>query len=162
MEYTRVDFTFDNVSIAYLTCVEVNAAIACACCMTLKPLMMRVFPRLWGSRAGSAEARDVEAAAGSGGNRGPPTIGSRPSRMSTMEKRRNSWFGHMFYHRSNSNLQLLEEEEDGGVSQGKASLSKESEPESFGDVAMGGGNQIMPVGDPGLGRVPDTVSNGLA
>ncbi|KAK0720161.1 hypothetical protein B0H67DRAFT_460454, partial [Lasiosphaeris hirsuta] len=40
-ESARVDFTYDNVSIAYLTCIEVNAAIACACCMTLKPFCAR-------------------------------------------------------------------------------------------------------------------------
>ncbi|KAK0727766.1 hypothetical protein B0T26DRAFT_766369 [Lasiosphaeria miniovina] len=92
-EYKRVDFTFDNVSISYLTCIEVNAAIACACCMTLKPFVARVFPRLFGgSRSDSAVAaaagrRDAEAAAGSGrerGERGPPTIGSKPSRITTI------------------------------------------------------------------------------
>lgn len=67
--------------------------------MTLKPLMVRMFPRLWGSHSDSAGAPrknnkdDLEAAApgakvddsgtgaGPGSNeRGPPTIGSKPSR----------------------------------------------------------------------------------
>ncbi|KAK3948720.1 hypothetical protein QBC32DRAFT_364820 [Pseudoneurospora amorphoporcata] len=40
-EASRPDFTFDNVSIAYLTCSEVNGAIVVACCMTLKPFFDR-------------------------------------------------------------------------------------------------------------------------
>jgi len=80
----RADFTFDNVSIAYLTCIEVNAAIVCACCMTLKPFVTRVFPRLWGGRSSGGSDVDGEAAgagaAGVRGRAGPPTIGSKPSR----------------------------------------------------------------------------------
>lgn len=68
--------------------------------MTLKPLAIRVFPRGWGLRAGDSGdgLRDAEAGGGggdgavgkgdrdgSGGGpcrgRGPPTIGSTPSRM---------------------------------------------------------------------------------
>lgn len=147
MDYTRIDFTFDNVSIAYLTCIEVNAAIACACCMTLKPLMMRVFPRLWGSRSGSAKVRDIEV----GDHGGPPTIGSKPSRISTIEKRRNSWFGHMFHQRSNSNSQLLEEDGDGVGTPGKMSVSKEFEPKSPGVASTTEDNRILPAGDSQLG-----------
>ncbi|KAK5656712.1 hypothetical protein OQA88_4259 [Cercophora sp. LCS_1] len=81
-ESKRVDFTYDNVSISYLTVIEINAAIACACCMTLKPFCARFFPRFWGSRT---VARDVEAVGTAGikspvARRGPPTIGSGPSR----------------------------------------------------------------------------------
>ncbi|KXX73942.1 hypothetical protein MMYC01_209435 [Madurella mycetomatis] len=102
-ERNRPDFTYDNVSISYLTCVEINAAIACACCMTLKPLAIRVFPRVWGLRVGHSGGglRDLEAGGDDGGGgdcgigkggrngndsdpyrgRGPPTIGSTPSRV---------------------------------------------------------------------------------
>ncbi|KAK3325949.1 hypothetical protein B0H66DRAFT_580695 [Apodospora peruviana] len=134
-EYKRVDFTFDNVSISYLTCIEVNAAIACACCMTLKPLVMRVFPRLWGSRSDSAR-RDVEAAAAAaaaavaGGRRGPPTIGSKPSRLTQQQQQHqhHSWFGAAHHTKSDSNLQLLDEEEGSAVSS-KLSISKDVEAE---------------------------------
>lgn len=157
MQYTRLDFTFDNVSIAYLTCIEVNAAIACACCMTIKPLMMRVFPMLWGSRSGSADVRDIEAAAGSGGNRRPPTIGSKPSRVSAIEKRRNSWFGHMFHQRSNSNLQLLEEDDDEVGASGKRS-TKESEAGSHSVASRMENNQMILAGNPEVGRGVDGYS----
>lgn len=93
-EDKRPDFTYDNVSIAYLTCIEVNAAIACACCMTLKPLVARIFPRLWGSRSdlgawgGERKYHDLEALAqaefsdSKSGNskRGPAAIRTKPSR----------------------------------------------------------------------------------
>ncbi|KAM7216432.1 hypothetical protein V8F06_008145 [Rhypophila decipiens] len=146
-EDKRPDFTYDNVSIAYLTCVEVNAAIACACCMTLKPLMVRVFPRLWGSRSDSEDraamrrkklGHDIEAAAASpaaedsggshdGNKRGPPTIGSNPSRLLSPARirERSLWLhttvgsadGHsqtrsIFCHNEDSgNLELLGEED---------------------------------------------------
>ncbi|KAK3685183.1 hypothetical protein B0T22DRAFT_212693 [Podospora appendiculata] len=103
-ENQRTDFTFDNVSIAYLTCIEVNAAIACACCMTLKPLLLKLFPRLWGSRS-SKPARDVEALAAAG--RRPPTIGSEPSRP--VQKKRGSWAVAQRRTGSDSNMQLLED-----------------------------------------------------
>ncbi|KAK0739394.1 hypothetical protein B0T21DRAFT_436214 [Apiosordaria backusii] len=88
-QYHRSDFTFDNVSIAYLTCIEINAAIACACCMTLKPLVSKIFPKFFsGARPSNQNlgtSGDLEAGAGkavedSEKRRNPPTIGSRPSR----------------------------------------------------------------------------------
>ncbi|KAK4040871.1 hypothetical protein C8A01DRAFT_15327 [Parachaetomium inaequale] len=89
-QYGRVDYTYDNTSIAYLTVVEINAAIACACCMTLRPLVNRWFPKLWSAR-GSAEGgqgRDEEmgGAGGSDNTRGPPTIGSRPWRKAGVRR----------------------------------------------------------------------------
>lgn len=41
------DFTYVAAELSYLTAVEVNGAIVCACVMTLKPLLARVFPRLF-------------------------------------------------------------------------------------------------------------------
>ena len=40
------DVTWDNVPIAEWTAVESNIGIMCACLPTLKPLLLRVFPRL--------------------------------------------------------------------------------------------------------------------
>jgi hypothetical protein len=40
------DATYTSASMIFWTSVEVNAAITCACIMTLKPLILRVFPRL--------------------------------------------------------------------------------------------------------------------
>lgn len=42
------DITWNTASNTYWTCVEVNLAIACACGVTLKPLIVRRFPRLFG------------------------------------------------------------------------------------------------------------------
>ncbi|KAK3377577.1 hypothetical protein B0H63DRAFT_435777 [Podospora didyma] len=131
-ENTRADFTFDNVSISYLTCIEINAAIACACCMTLKPLVSRVFPRLWGSSSGSARAKQQQkrqqqqqvAGAGAGGavggvaGRGPPTIGSSPSRMSQQQQQQqqmkngNTTWAVLAHERNGSHSQLLEDDDD--------------------------------------------------
>ncbi len=94
-QYKRVDYSYDNISIGYLTVVEINAAIACACCMTLRPLMNKWFPSLWSARNSDSEGdspaspaargrqQDVEMRGGgrAGDNfSGPPTIGSRPLR----------------------------------------------------------------------------------
>ncbi|KAK3950100.1 hypothetical protein QBC32DRAFT_316194 [Pseudoneurospora amorphoporcata] len=40
------DSTYNMPTLMYWTSVKVNAAIACACIMTLKPLIQRLFPRL--------------------------------------------------------------------------------------------------------------------
>ncbi|KAK4446619.1 hypothetical protein QBC34DRAFT_271425, partial [Podospora aff. communis PSN243] len=81
-ERKRSDFTYDNVSISYLTVIEINAAIACACSMTLKPFCARFFPRFWGSRsvASAQQQGDLEAAVPFSPRQGPPTIGSQPTR----------------------------------------------------------------------------------
>ncbi|KAK3403240.1 hypothetical protein B0T20DRAFT_343591 [Sordaria brevicollis] len=103
-EASRPDFTFDNVSIAYLTCSEVNGAIVVACCMTLKPFFDRVFSSRLGrllrlttsdnsaSKSDIGES-DIEAqryckqnAIARRAGEGPPTIGSEPS-----AKRKGSW-----------------------------------------------------------------------
>ncbi|KAH8908344.1 hypothetical protein BR93DRAFT_944032 [Coniochaeta sp. PMI_546] len=49
-EYDHVDFTYDNTTLTYWTCIEVNTAIVCACVMTLKPLINRYLPSLDGNR----------------------------------------------------------------------------------------------------------------
>ncbi|KAK0630351.1 hypothetical protein B0T17DRAFT_469900, partial [Bombardia bombarda] len=43
------DFTYAAAELSYLTAVEVNGAIACACVMTLKPFVARYFPGLLSS-----------------------------------------------------------------------------------------------------------------
>jgi hypothetical protein len=40
------DFTYDNVAIAFWSCVETNATVCVACIMTYKPLLTRWFPNL--------------------------------------------------------------------------------------------------------------------
>src|ERR1051325_11666797 len=41
-----VDATYTSANMIYWTSVEVNAAISCACIMTLKPLIQKIFPSL--------------------------------------------------------------------------------------------------------------------
>lgn len=68
------DFTYDAAELMYLTSVEVNGAIVCACGMTLKPFIAKFFPGLIGSLAsGSSGQRQSDV-------RGPPTIGSLPTK----------------------------------------------------------------------------------
>ncbi|KAK4156619.1 hypothetical protein C8A00DRAFT_12469 [Chaetomidium leptoderma] len=49
------DATYTSASMIFWTTVEVNAAIACACLMTFKPLIQRVFPRLLSPSKGIRE-----------------------------------------------------------------------------------------------------------
>ncbi|KAK5652275.1 hypothetical protein OQA88_10623 [Cercophora sp. LCS_1] len=67
------DFTYEAAELMYLTSVEVNGAIVCACVMTLKPFIARFFPGVLGSLQGTGRSS-------SGRTRGPPTIGSLPSK----------------------------------------------------------------------------------
>ena len=71
-----VDFTYDNVSIAFWSCVETNGTVSIACFMTMKPLLSRLFPNL----IEAVPERQNPAVAGSHGGR-LPTIGSRPMRQ---------------------------------------------------------------------------------
>ncbi len=67
----------------YLTAVETNAAIVCACVMTLKPLVAKIFPKWMASRdsRGSSDSSTQQGPGSFGRVRGgPPTIGSRPSK----------------------------------------------------------------------------------
>lgn len=72
------DFTYAAADISYLTSVELNGAIICASCLTLKPLVARYAPR-WlgslGSRGGGGAAGEAVIK-----GRGPPTIGSERRR----------------------------------------------------------------------------------
>lgn len=82
------DFTYVAAELSYLTVVEVNGAIVCACVMTLKPFFVKFFPGLLSSRA-SRSTLDSLGRRGRGRSvtpvygPGPPTIGStsRPSKM---------------------------------------------------------------------------------
>ncbi|GAB1309882.1 Rhodopsin domain-containing protein [Madurella fahalii] len=71
------DFTYVAAELSYLTAVEVNGAIVCACVMTLKPLLAKFFPRVLSSRASRSSSNPNRA---SDTLVGPPTIGSRPSK----------------------------------------------------------------------------------
>jgi len=68
------DFFYRQTAVTYWTLVEVNGAITCACLMTVKPLVARLFPRLFSSA--------ISAPSEPGSDRWikPPTIGSKPSR----------------------------------------------------------------------------------
>ncbi|KAH6633884.1 hypothetical protein B0J18DRAFT_470636 [Chaetomium sp. MPI-SDFR-AT-0129] len=63
---TDPDFTYVAAELSYLTAVEINGAIVCACVMTLKPLLARLFPRTWGSSSISSSAAAAAAAARAG------------------------------------------------------------------------------------------------
>ncbi|KAK4129058.1 hypothetical protein N657DRAFT_676740 [Parathielavia appendiculata] len=54
-ELQAYDATYTSAYMIYWTTVEVNAAIACACVMTLKPFIQRVFPRLLSPSKGIRE-----------------------------------------------------------------------------------------------------------
>ncbi|KAK0652592.1 hypothetical protein B0T16DRAFT_322483 [Cercophora newfieldiana] len=135
-ERKRTDFTYDNVSISYLTVIEINAAIACACSMTLKPFCARFFPRLWGSRSvnsGQPQRSDLEAAVPFSPRHGPPTIGSQPTRAAMAVMRPASWVGVVLQGRGegDSHLDLLDDGDDklsiGSGSDAKRSVEVESQ-----------------------------------
>ncbi len=42
-----IDFTYSSVPVLYWTLVETNAAIVCACLMTLRPLLCRWLPKVF-------------------------------------------------------------------------------------------------------------------
>lgn len=104
-EYDHVDFTYDNTTLTYWTCIEVNTAIVCACVMTLKPLINRYLPSLVRSRM-SAPSGNTDAV-DSGGIR-PLTIGSRPVRKGQAKRR--SWL--VLPDRMETDAPTVEEEEE--------------------------------------------------
>ncbi|KAK4176027.1 hypothetical protein QBC36DRAFT_387776 [Triangularia setosa] len=118
-QYHRFDFTFDNVSIAYLTCVEINAAIACACCMTLKPFVSKVLPRFfptpsprpsnenWETSGDSEAAGSEKRARRCERSQNPPTIGSKPSRRIS-DQDKETWISMYQGQRNSHSLELRE------------------------------------------------------
>lgn len=82
-----VDYTFDNVPIAFWSCIETNATVMVACIMTMKPLLAKLFPNLTTPGGGSHEQNQQGAMANVVGNH-VPTIGSGPSRMMMVEQQR--------------------------------------------------------------------------
>lgn len=54
-EQQAYDATYTSANMIFWTSVEVNAAITCACIMTFKPLIQRVFPRLLSPSKGLRE-----------------------------------------------------------------------------------------------------------
>lgn len=84
----RPDFSFDNTVISYWTCVEVSFAIICACMMTLKPLLTRLFPKLLEERPLPSDPEQLAA----------HSIGGRPMRIVARRSEvgppnRASWIG---------------------------------------------------------------------
>lgn len=75
------DFTFDNVSTAFWSCIETNATIAVACFATMKPLLSKWFPNLTEPRITADPERDGSPQAHQIHVSGRvPTIGSAPLR----------------------------------------------------------------------------------
>ncbi|KAK3392729.1 hypothetical protein B0H63DRAFT_515948 [Podospora didyma] len=80
--YPNPDFTWSAAELSYLTAVEINGAIVCACVMTLKPFVSRFFPSVLGRGGSSSSGSRSSPHRRPSDNTmaGPPTIGSRPSK----------------------------------------------------------------------------------
>ena len=79
------DPSYKNASIVCLTIIEPDLAIVCACLTTLKPLVVKLFPRIFGSSRRSSEEMG-EGQVNDRFNR-PLTIGTKPSRQNVEPKR---------------------------------------------------------------------------
>lgn len=77
-----MDYTFDNITIAFWSCVETNGTIVISCFMTLNPLLTKWFPNLIKSEGGSPR-NGIMPSTGR-----VPTIGSGPSRPLQAEQER--------------------------------------------------------------------------
>jgi hypothetical protein len=110
-EYDHTDFTFDNTTLTYWTCIEVNTAIVCACVMTLKPLISRYLPSLVRSRISRTSRHHSNAVVNPAGQLRPLTIGSRPMRKAGQDKRRRSWLVLPDRVESDALMEVVEEEE---------------------------------------------------
>ena len=78
-----MDFTWDYISISIWTCIEVNIAIVCACLMTLKPLIAKLWPR-WlppESQGAVAELKVISDSAGTGSKAGSSSKMSQGGRI---------------------------------------------------------------------------------
>ena len=80
--YKSLDPTWDAVPIGIWSSIELNTAIGCACAMTLKPLINRVFPRLFTDDYNRQDSKEDVTHDGSGGAGGghPLTIGRQRNR----------------------------------------------------------------------------------
>ncbi|KAK4451283.1 hypothetical protein QBC34DRAFT_323039 [Podospora aff. communis PSN243] len=78
-----MDFTFDNVAVAFWSCVETNATVCVACIMTFKPLLTRWFPNLVEKGPGQGNLSLEVARSGR-----VLTIGSRPVRSPPVDLER--------------------------------------------------------------------------
>jgi hypothetical protein len=75
--YSR-DPSWDSASIAIWSAVELNTAIVCACSITLKPFLTRVFPQLFSREDHYQMGRENNLRNQNGTH--PPTIGTRRER----------------------------------------------------------------------------------
>ncbi|KAG7293641.1 hypothetical protein NEMBOFW57_003695 [Staphylotrichum longicolle] len=73
---TDPDFTYAAAPLSYLTAVEINGAIVCACVMTLKPLLSKFWPRFLGLGYYSSRSRsgNNNNSGGYRGRRGSETL----------------------------------------------------------------------------------------
>ena len=80
--YTSLDPSWDAVPIGIWSSIELNTSIVCACAMTLKPLINRVFPRLFTDDYNRQDSKEDVTGDGSGetGKGLPLTIGRRRNR----------------------------------------------------------------------------------
>lgn len=103
-----IDATYSGAYLTYWTTVEINAAISCACIMTLKPLVVHHFPRLL--TPASYLRRYTRSGNSPSGGR-PSTVASRrPSRLSL---RYGSWIS-LHRRKDLARLPSLEDEKAGG------------------------------------------------
>ncbi|KXX75687.1 hypothetical protein MMYC01_208302 [Madurella mycetomatis] len=79
-EMHSLDPTYTAAQMMYWTSVEVNAAISCACIMTLKPFIQRIFPRLFPSKGIRTQSLQwITPVTGSSSNNGSNIRNSRQS-----------------------------------------------------------------------------------
>ncbi len=76
---SSLDSSWDSVEVSIWSAIELNTAIICACAMTLKPLINRVFPRLLTDGYNPQGSKDDVTGGDSGGPH-PLTIGTRRNR----------------------------------------------------------------------------------
>lgn len=121
-----VDATYTSANMIYWTSVEVNAAISCACIMTLKPLIQRIFPSLLSP---SRTARDqslqwIEQSSRHNRRSGPPPAAYRLSDTSASSKRKGSL------------VPLAEEHEGHGASMAEYGVLKPGDLEAGGQRTL--------------------------
>ncbi|KAL8347491.1 hypothetical protein RB598_001023 [Gaeumannomyces tritici] len=133
------DLTWNTASNTYWTSIEVNMAIACACAVTLKPLIVRRFPRLFGMDR-STKSVALARAAAANHRASLSTVGTRGARKHGDTPRIDSWID-------------FPGKLDGFESYGKGVKLGDDESLSK-DLHYPGQAQGM-----GTGRVDDTESN---
>ncbi|KAL1836806.1 hypothetical protein VTJ49DRAFT_4634 [Mycothermus thermophilus] len=85
---TDFDFTYVAAELSYMTAVEVNGAIVCACVMTLKPFLAHFFPRsIWASSTAGTGNTTTTTTTGGGTNTGGSSWYSQSSSAKKRQRR---------------------------------------------------------------------------